>query len=760
MAGSCAEGTLVQDMAGVGVSLAATDSPHVGSSSAIIVDALGHKLHGSQPQCVLHNEIVMAISPGRGAAWWGSCAETVEFARKTILVRRSGVATVSIKNSNLRQMISSGEFLIAVINLPLLLEFPEALRGKNVLLATESFGPVNGVSRTTLNLVQYLRRQGVNVAVVAPEISTGSDTNPPPNGNEIEVRLKGYPLPYNPELSVVYPVRLSTLYRRTFNGPPDLIYLASPASLGFQVLLQLRQQQEQDIVPVLLNFQTDLSGYCEILFPSPLDNWAVWVFRGVQGYLFRHPSVRTVFYPSLFVRKYLEKAKVQPDKMRNLRRGVDGVTFHPSKRSEEMRKDLAPNGELILVSVARLAPEKGFEFLSQVVKKLDERGFPFKLLIVGGNRNPQVEQDVRDLFGHLNDEGKVVYTGFLKGESLAKAYACGDIFLHCSITETFGLVVLESMASGVPVIARDEGGPSEIVADGKSGYLVPPTDLDGFVQRVLEMGSNSQLREKMSIESRRMAEEATWDSIGNQVAWKMVEALENREAPLQKTPNFTIPIYSWLLLSPELRTYLTSLVVDARLMGGIGIIFGAWCGLAITWVLVQASLLVRARAPWHHRFLRCEMQDDTQDNISETRLFIIGEEKLAWPQNDGTMMGAVDCNSRLRPVVAMRCELSTDNSNFRRARSPLHLNDNIDRKLVLTASVKVMDFGSVKGNRSRRVAPSFGAEEAQSNERPYPRPRLFNDVAEREGRRHIAMRHLLGYLASLVIRPQALAGPC
>lgn len=483
------------------------------------------------------------------------------------------------------------------------LEFPEILRGKKLLLATESFGPVNGVSRTTLNLVTYLRSQGVVVAVVAPEISTGSDSASisTSNENEIEIRLQGYPLPYNPELSVVYPVRLSALYARTFQSAPDLIYLASPASLGFQILLQLRQQQNP--VPVLLNFQTDLSGYCEILFPHPLDHWAVWVFRSVQGYLFRHASVRTVFYPSLFVRRYLEKAGVQDNKMLNLRRGVNCEMFDPAKRSESMRKKLAPNGEIILTCVSRLAPEKGFEFLSEAVKKLDQKGFKFHLLVVGGNKNPQVVQDIKDMFGYLNGEGKVSFTGMLKGEELAQAYACGDVFLHCSITETFGLVVLESMASGVPVIARDEGGPSEIVVDGKSGYLVAPTALDTFVEKVLKLGNDDVLRTEMARESRRMAEEATWEKINNSVAWKLADALESRRQP-QAPPNqdieqnFKIPIYSWLLLSPQLRELAGRLIVDFRLMGGIGIIFGVWCGLVVTWLLVQLSLLVRARAPW------------------------------------------------------------------------------------------------------------------------------------------------------------------
>ncbi len=175
------------------------------------------------------------------------------------------------------------------------------------------------------------------------------------------------------------------------------------------------------------------------------------------------------------------------------------------------------------------------------------------------------------------------------------AYAVGDLFLHCSITETFGLVVLESMASGVPVIARDEGGPSEIVEDGKSGYLIAPHDLEEFVGKILMIGTNADLRCEMGNESRKMAEEATWEKINNRVAWKLAEALETRP---QESQSFSIPIYSWLLLSPGLRSCLASFIVDARLAGGLGIIVGVWGGLVVTWLLVQLSLLVRARAPW------------------------------------------------------------------------------------------------------------------------------------------------------------------
>jgi hypothetical protein len=158
------------------------------------------------------------------------------------------------------------------------------------------------------------------------------------------------------------------------------------------------------------------------------------------------------------------------------------------------------------------------------------------------------------------------------------------------------------MASGVPVIARDEGGPSEIVAHNKSGYLVAPSDLDTFVDKILALGQNNSLRQQMAQESRRMAEEATWEKINNRVAWKLAEALpaetQTPQPNREIVQGFSIPMYSWLLLHPDLRDFLGRVLVDFRLMGGIGVIVGVWAGLVVTWLLVKLSLLVRTRVPW------------------------------------------------------------------------------------------------------------------------------------------------------------------
>ncbi|KAF6808001.1 glycosyl transferase group 1 [Colletotrichum musicola] len=489
--------------------------------------------------------------------------------------------------------------------------FPPSLRGKRIMLCTESFGPVNGVSRTTLMLVDHLRANGALVAVVAPRNHTKHNTFSPSieNDSQVEVRLQGYPLPFNPELSVVYPVRVSALFARTFGSdtPPDLIYLASPASLGFQVMLQLRQQPKEKRVPVICNFQTDLAGYCAILFPHPFSTMAVFAFSMVQSFLFRHESVKTIFYPSRFVRRYLEAQGVQAPKMEVLRRGVKTDVFRPEMRSEELRRQIAPDGEIILICVSRVAGEKGFDFLARATKALDARGLRFKLYIVGGNRNADVEREVHEMFDPLREQGKVTFAGFKTGDDLATAYASGDIFLHCSVTETFGLVVLESMASGVPVVARDEGGPSDIIENGRCGYLVPPDDLDSFVDKVMYLSKDRDCRDAMATQARAMACEATWEKINNQVAWRMADTIQEREreqaqlvhqrSSIAIQASRLVPIYSWLLMNSAVRDVLVGRIVDAKLVGGFGVVMTFWFFTGLYLAFTEAALWFKGNVP-------------------------------------------------------------------------------------------------------------------------------------------------------------------
>ena len=425
----------------------------------------------------------------------------------------------------------------------------------------------------------------MQVAIVAPKFK-GYLSYKAKDCNDPEVRVHGYPLPYNPDLTVAYPMRLDRIFERTFR--PDLIYLASPASVGFQFLLQTRQLFSPPAV--LLNFQTDLSSYGEIIFPKPLDDYAVWLLRVVQGFLFNHKAIHTIFYPSDFVRKYLDKAGAPAEKLVHLGRGVDTALFDPSMRDEEYHKELAPNGEVVLMCCGRLAPEKGFKFLAHAVERLEENGLEFKLLIVGGNKSPTVEEDVRRLFDKFSD--KVVFTGFQQGANLARQYASGDIFVHCSITETFGLVNLEAMASGLPVVARDEGGPSEIIVDQKTGYLIPPHDLESFVAHIERLARNPDLRAAMSVTARQLALDTTWKKINNRVAMQLATALDHNPEPQNR------PIRSWIF--KHFIAISSSLVVVMRINAAIGLITFMWLVAVIPLLIHGNSKFPTLRSRVHN----------------------------------------------------------------------------------------------------------------------------------------------------------------
>ncbi|TID23100.1 Serine/threonine-protein kinase [Venturia nashicola] len=448
--------------------------------------------------------------------------------------------------------------------------FPEALRGKRILLASESLGPINGVSRTTTQLILYLQKNGVDIKLVAPHYLGEKQQG------HVR-RLNGLPLPYSPELSVAYPFRLD---RVCGNFKPDLIYLASPASVGFQVMLQARGLPNPP--PIIANFQTDLAAYSDIIFPSPLDKYGSWLLQIVQSHLFNHPSVETVFYPSSPVRDYLVDSGVDDEKLVQLGRGVDTELFSPAYRDESFRAKMAPNGQVILLCVGRLAPEKGFKYLATIAIRLAQLYIPYKLVIVGGNRNPAVEQEVKNFFAPVAD--KVHFTGFLEGAALALAYASADIFLHCSVTETFGLVVLEAMACGLPVVARAAGGPIDILRGGSGGYLVAPDEESAFVEKAALLIQDHQLRTLTSIAARRLAESTTWEQINNRVAWQLVHAIEQNEITSTLPCEFSNTALDWIY------AFICTIWVELKLTAAMGIVSLFWV-IAVFPLMLHGNLM-------------------------------------------------------------------------------------------------------------------------------------------------------------------------
>jgi glycosyltransferase involved in cell wall biosynthesis len=205
-------------------------------------------------------------------------------------------------------------------------------------------------------------------------------------------------------------------------------------------------------------------------------------------------SARVLYAPNPALCQRLTEATERPCHL--MPRGVDAILFNPTKRQRA-----ADDDEIVLGFVGRLSVEKNVALLADIQKNLDERQRKIRFCIVGhGNEEPWLRE-------HLHG---AEFTGVLRGEALAKAYANMDIFVFPSHTDTFGNVVLEAMASGVPTIVTPDGGPPTIVRDQLTGRIV---DDDNFAAAIEDLLDHPNKLRQMRIDARAYAETASWDAV-------------------------------------------------------------------------------------------------------------------------------------------------------------------------------------------------------------------------------------------------------
>ena len=187
-------------------------------------------------------------------------------------------------------------------------------------------------------------------------------------------------------------------------------------------------------------------------------------------------------------------------------RGVDTTLFDPARRKESVRAELAPGADRIRLYVGRLAAEKRVDFLLDLFPRVRHAtGAGTALVYVGGG--PATE-DLR-----ARGVEDVHFAGYLRGVALAEAFAAADLFVFASETETFGNVVLEAIASGLPVIVVDKGGVKESAIPGVTGIRVPPGDADAFAAACVALLEDDHERERLSRGARAEALTRRWDEI-------------------------------------------------------------------------------------------------------------------------------------------------------------------------------------------------------------------------------------------------------
>ncbi|MFJ3305442.1 glycosyltransferase family 4 protein [Streptomyces sp. NPDC086549] len=369
-----------------------------------------------------------------------------------------------------------------------------------VVIVTESFPPdVNGVAHCALQTARHLVDRGHAPLVVAPAPAPG--VRPDASAPCPVVHVPSLPLPGYPQVRVALPSR--RLAAALTEHRADMVHLASPFVLGVRGMAAAARLG----IPAVAVYQTDLAGYARTYMGA--GEAAAW--RRIRSV---HSAADLTLAPSSAALQDLEAHGVPRVKL--WARGVDTVRFRPDHRDEALRRELAPNGELIVGYVGRLAPEKQVELLAGACGLEGVR-----VVVVGdGPSRPHLAEALPG----------AVFLGRRTGDELARIFASLDVFAHTGPFETFCQTVQEAMASGVPVIAPAVGGPLDLVDHGRTGYLVPPRDGDAVRDAVRAMAADPKLRAAFGAAARTTVEGRTWAAVGDQLIAHYEDVLARRRA--------------------------------------------------------------------------------------------------------------------------------------------------------------------------------------------------------------------------------------
>lgn len=317
-----------------------------------------------------------------------------------------------------------------------------------VIIAEVYLPKIDGVVIRTMNLIRHLVEAGDEVLVICPQVD---------NRGESPVRyleFRSFPFPAYPEYLVGIPDRRLPAAIRDF--APDIVHFINPFAFGFRSFDLLHKSGVN--VPTVFSFHTLYGEFVKRYpFLKSLSRTLWWLMRDYHNCADANLTVSTAMRDELIARGF-ERVQFWPP-------AVDSTLFHPERASAEMRRRLSLGrvDNRLVVTVSRLAPEKNVAFLADVLKQTTDA----QLAVIGdGPQRAELEQRFAGL--------PACFFGYLRGEELAAAYASADAFVYASETETMGNVVLEAMASGLPVVVPRAGGIPSLFRHGDEGFLFSP----------------------------------------------------------------------------------------------------------------------------------------------------------------------------------------------------------------------------------------------------------------------------------------------
>jgi glycosyltransferase involved in cell wall biosynthesis len=364
-------------------------------------------------------------------------------------------------------------------------------RSLRIAVVTETYPPeVNGVAGTAARFVEGLRGRGHQIQLVRPRQANEIASNTE------EFLVRGLAIPNYPSLKMGLPARRA-LERLWTLRRPDLVHVVTEGPLGWSAL----QAAEKLKLPAVSDFRTNFHAYSA--------HYGVgWLKTPIVAYLRKFHN-RTLFtlVPTEGVRS--ELAGLGFRGLRVIARGVDTRLFDPARRDEQLRASWgAGPDDPVLIHVGRLAAEKNLACLAAAYEAARKRAPRTKLVLVGDG------PERRSLQARFPD---AVFAGTRKGEDLAAHFASGDLFLFPSLTETYGNVTLEAMASGLAVVAFGYAAAADVIRHGTSGLLAPYGDQDSFVRLAAGLAAAPARAAQLGAQARYEASSRGWARVVEQL---------------------------------------------------------------------------------------------------------------------------------------------------------------------------------------------------------------------------------------------------
>ncbi len=359
---------------------------------------------------------------------------------------------------------------------------------------------MDGPVRALNTLVAYLEKTGHEALVFAPTTKTPAFDH---NGTLISIpslALPGKRSEYRLGLGLHGAAKREL---DAFN--PSLIHIAAPDYTGYGALNYAREKG----IPAVASFHTRFDTY-------PRYYKMGWAEKYLTGYMRNfYARCEHVYAPSQSMIDELKRDGIGKD-LRLWTRGVDSDLFNPARRDEAWRKEQGfDTDDVVVAFVGRLVLEKGIDIFIDAFSRAREKTPKLKALIVGDGPERKFFEEKLP---------QAVFAGYQKGEGLSRCYASADIFFNPSITETFGQVTLEAMASGLPCLCAPAAGSRSLVEDGVTGFLAGP-DAASFAEKLAELGEDAALRARFGAAAREKSAAYSWDAVLEELVGHYYEAL-------------------------------------------------------------------------------------------------------------------------------------------------------------------------------------------------------------------------------------------